>query len=446
MEQLVARGEQDAAQAAHARYVLQLASRIPGVAKADTPESATTQPWWMELEENQENVRVALQWLLAHDGVGALQLAVRLHPYWEIRSHQREGSRWLTSALAQAPAQVDLALLAEGLCKAGNFAQQLSEYTQATDLLARALVAYRTLGDDAGIAATLRAQGWLASDRSERQSAIDAFTASLAIYRTLELPSMIAIVLCDLVHVMGDPGREYAQAQAYAAESLEIFRGLGDLGGIAYALQQTGINETRAGHYAEAAAAYIEALGLWRRLQAAREIGWALEQVGEAMWHQGQVDAAQTYWIEALELFTLNEVDYGIMLSHHHLAQVARIQHDWASALQRYGISLGYCWAWQNLAMTARCLAGIGSVLAECGRHVPAAQLLAVAKRLIDEHPAFLAPADLHEFAQMVDTLRTLSGEDAFARLWAQCSNAGVEETVALALSMSGESAALAAR
>jgi tetratricopeptide (TPR) repeat protein len=445
VEQLVAHAEQAQAEAAHARYVLQLAQRAFARYNAAAASAGLLQPWWLALEENQENVRAALQWLLAHDAVGALQLAVWLHPYWEMRGHQREGSRRLTEALDQVLAQggVPLPLLAEGLRKAGNFAQQLCEYPQASDLLARALVAYQTVGDAQGVATTLRAQGWLAADMVDRPASVAHFQQSLALFRTLGDLAMTAKVLADLVHVLGDPVQQHAEAQAYATESLAIFRGLGDAGGIAYALQQMGQNETRVGHYAEAAAAYGEALGLLRRLQATREIGWALEQLGEAMWHQGAIDAAQTYWLEALELFRANEIDHGMMLAHHHLAQVARVQQDWAHALQRYGTALGAFWVWQNLAMTARCLAGMGSVLTAQGRAAPAAQFLAVAQRLFDEQLPFLAPADQREFAQMVEALRVAVGAGAFARVWAEGGTASVEETVTLALSHSREAAAV---
>lgn len=437
MEQLAAAGEQAAIQAAHARMILGLAARSQaGIA-------AAPQTWWHDLEENQENLRAALTWLLAHDRPAALQLAVWLQPYWELRGRQREARQWLAQVLAapNGDTALPLPLLAEGLRQAGNFAQQLSDFPQAQQLLAQAHAVYTQLDDAAGVAATRRAQGWLAADMGEHQGAVDAFTQSLALYRQVGDAAMTAKVLSDLVHVLGDPAHDYRLAQSYATESLTIARRLGDSVLIAYALQQAGINEARVGHYAEAAAAYAEALELLRRMQAVRELGWALEQLGEAMWYLGEVDAAQSYWTEALELFTAHENDHGVMMSHHHLAQVARVQGAWDEARRRYTTCLRMCWEWQNLAMVARCLAGLGGVLTAHTRLAPAAQFLAVARRLIDELPPFLAPADERELHQLVDDLAAAAGADRFAQLWAQGSQVGVEETVALALSLGGSRA-----
>jgi non-specific serine/threonine protein kinase len=66
--------------------------------------------WLDRLEEEHDNLRVALAWALAQrDGVSALRLAGTLARFWEVRGHLSEGRAWLGRALeteAPAPAEV----------------------------------------------------------------------------------------------------------------------------------------------------------------------------------------------------------------------------------------------------------------------------------------------------------------------------------------------------
>src|SRR5438067_660151 len=89
--------------------------RLPGAMTCSHPRnkssSATSLSWWMaRLEQEHENLRASLFWLLAQVRVGreqskqqaeqALRLCTALSWFWSIRGYSREGQTFLEQALA----------------------------------------------------------------------------------------------------------------------------------------------------------------------------------------------------------------------------------------------------------------------------------------------------------------------------------------------------------
>jgi predicted ATPase/DNA-binding XRE family transcriptional regulator len=386
--------------------------------------------WWRQLEQEHENLRAALRWLLRADGEQALRLAITLQPFWETRGYQHEGSRWLQQALALNPAPT--ALRAQGLVKAGIFAQLRMEFEPAAALLAEALTLFRALSDQAGIAETLRAWGWLAASMSDAAHARLCFEESLALFRNLNQRVMVATVLSNLVHLLSYSDAPYEQIRAYAEESLSIFREVGQQHGIALALRQLGINETRVGSYAAAAAAFTEALAIWQRRGAGREIAWTLEMLGEAYWLLGDVTVAANHWTETLSLFENMDEEFGMMVLCHHLGQVERSRGNLAAATDGYRRAIHYFEKLDSPHFVARCLAGLGGVALAHGQAETAAQLLAAAYRLFDALPPFLAPADQADYGRLVDSVRAALGEEDFRIAWETGRNLSTEQAIQL--------------
>jgi predicted ATPase len=393
--------------------------------------------WWRPLEQEQENLRAALGWLVQNDGEQALRLAITLYAFWDTRGEQVEGSRWLAQALALNPAPTRLR--AQGLLKAGSFAQQRMEFQPAVQMLDEALAIFRRAGDAVGEAETLQAWGWLASNMGEPARARQCFEASLALFRQLNDQRMVATVLSNLVHVLSYSEAPYAQTRAYAEESLALARALGHEHGIALALRQLGINEMRIGNYAAAAAACHEALTIWQRRGSKREAAWTLEMVGEAYWLLGDVARAADIWREALhQLQTMGE-EFGVMIVYHHLGQIERVSGNLTLAADDYVRSLSYFWKLETFHFVARCLAGLGGVALARDKAASAAQLLAAAYRLLETLPPFLAPADQEEYDRLVAHTRHTLGEEAFQRAWAAGTALSTEQAIALAQQKNSE-------
>jgi predicted ATPase/ATP/maltotriose-dependent transcriptional regulator MalT len=98
-EKLIEHDELQAAGRAHAQFFLDLAEH------ADAPLRTHGQrAWFLRLESEQDNVRIALRWLLNQaEYETALRLACALGYFWFARGHHAEGARWLEETLERAP-------------------------------------------------------------------------------------------------------------------------------------------------------------------------------------------------------------------------------------------------------------------------------------------------------------------------------------------------------
>ena len=102
LEVLSMSGEMEATRQAHATYYVTL------VEEAVQGLKSTQQAEWLErLEQEHDNVRATLSWMLepAQAGPGiemALRLVVALHAFWEVRGHYREALAYLEQVLASS--------------------------------------------------------------------------------------------------------------------------------------------------------------------------------------------------------------------------------------------------------------------------------------------------------------------------------------------------------
>lgn len=155
----------------HAQYYLELAERAE-------PElfGPRQRAWFLRLEETQDNLRAALEWLLDHDeGEPALRLAVALAHFWEIRGYLAEGRRWLEAALAGAsPAAPALraraltwlgAILVLSVDRTG--VDGIEQAAQAEEVLTDGMELARTIRDAVSVARALTFLGVLSLQTGE---------------------------------------------------------------------------------------------------------------------------------------------------------------------------------------------------------------------------------------------------------------------------------------
>ncbi len=115
LERLAVNVEMEATQQAHADYYLALAEEAEPHLKG-----AEQGQWFARLEQEHDNLRAALQWLLEQGKTGdsiemVLRLAGALRRFWEVRGHVSEGWTFLERALAVSGAGEG----AQGCCASG---------------------------------------------------------------------------------------------------------------------------------------------------------------------------------------------------------------------------------------------------------------------------------------------------------------------------------------
>src|SRR4051812_15127263 len=139
-EQLDVAGEREAVARRHLDWCLELARR-------HDPLAATGSRSLGALEDEHDNLRVALAFALGHDPPAALALATRLWRFWLDRSWFVEGTRWMDAVLAAAPEHTPLR--AEALLAASGLAVRRGDPDAYMRRMQEAVTTLDGLGDPA---------------------------------------------------------------------------------------------------------------------------------------------------------------------------------------------------------------------------------------------------------------------------------------------------------
>src|SRR5207302_10985525 len=139
-------GEMDVTRHAHATCYLDLAE------KAELEFDNAQQAMWLErLEQEHDNLRAALQWLLEQWETGpnremALRLSAALRRFWEGHGHLREGRSFLERALAGSEG-VAVTVRTKALRVAANLALTEGDHDRVEARCAESLALCRESGD-----------------------------------------------------------------------------------------------------------------------------------------------------------------------------------------------------------------------------------------------------------------------------------------------------------
>ena len=250
--------------AAHAAYYLALALQAQ-------PEFFRTElgMWLDRLEQEHDNMRAALQWLLENKRWSeVLQMESTLWRFWLIRDHQEEGDHWLERTLTAL--------------------RQMSSDEQERQIGAPLL------------ASAYYAAGVMADSRGLYQRSMERWEESLRLYRASEDFSGIARTLNKLgtVYIRQDP----SQAHTYYEEGLALARQHGDAYGEAAALASMADDAFSVAHFEQAKQLCEESLAISRRLQDIRSIAYRLSDLGQIMANLGNYTRAHALLTESLNM------------------------------------------------------------------------------------------------------------------------------------------------
>jgi predicted ATPase/transcriptional regulator with XRE-family HTH domain len=187
--------------------------------------------WLGQLEQDHDNLRVALEWALESEDLAQagdeleLQLAGALRWYWRMQGHFHEGREWLMESLqrhSQSTRSRAVALLGLSLLMNG-----LGDLHAARPLAEESAVIYRELGDQQGLAEALSILGLTLVWQGEAIPGHNALEEALSIYRNIDDRWGEAMVLyrlgSSLADYSGDPS-----GRAMLEESAAILENLGE--------------------------------------------------------------------------------------------------------------------------------------------------------------------------------------------------------------------------
>ncbi len=235
---LDAEGELEQARQAHAAYYQALVQEAGPSLFGFPPIS-----WLNCIERDYGNVRVALEYLLAHtQAEAALRLAGILGNFWFFRGYLSEGRQFLAQALAIATrALVPKAskVRAHALHMAGWLALWQLDFSQAAQHLAEGFRAFLALHDPAGQAAVLNLLSTVEDARGNTMVAEEMSQEALEICQELgEQRGLADVLLMRGMQALFQGA--FALTQRFCSESLAIFEQLGDSWGVATNLHYLG--------------------------------------------------------------------------------------------------------------------------------------------------------------------------------------------------------------
>ncbi len=420
LERLASAGETAITGAAHATYYLswvqQAASFIIGAEQAD---------WLDRLEQEYENVRTALEWMLkqARDenewGEQALQLCIALINFWEIRGPFSEGATFLERALTVSKNAAP-AIRAEALHHAALLALSMDDTARAETLLRESQVLFRESKDKAGMANILRMQGSFAWVKNNYKLARRLLEEALAIYRELgerigvastrDALVQIAIVQCN-----------YSKARSLQEENLAYYKAWGEKYRTAYPLYHLArIQFLSNSDLKQAEELADESLGLFRQVRNRRLVAYVLTLLAQIHLVQKDVKKARPLVEEAMSTFKELEDRSGIALALITRAQMAVYQENPAAARTAYEESWKLIQAIDTKELTADCLEGLGAILLTQGELRWATQLWAQAATLRADLVTPIPPVYRSSYERAVTMARTQMSTENFQRAWTE--------------------------
>jgi tetratricopeptide (TPR) repeat protein len=325
LERLIAKGELEWLRDWHACYYL-------GVVEAAELGLRGPQQllWLARLDEDLDNIRAALEWLLlrAKDGVmvsapaffegegktstgikeerlsskpvpGAglpaivlcLRLAAALRPYWEWQGYLTEGRGWLGAALtvplAEEAGEMALKARAKALSEAARLWCLQNDQAQSVALAEESIALWRQLDNLSGLATALLHRGWAAHAMGENELAKSLYLEGMELLSPAGDRWLRAQILCYLAAAAGFTS-DFDQMRSYYRQGVELFEQVGDTIAVADFLKDQGGITILEGNYTEAIDCLVRSIRLCYELGHKQFVATGLGSLSYAVGLRGE--------------------------------------------------------------------------------------------------------------------------------------------------------------
>jgi predicted ATPase/serine/threonine protein kinase/DNA-binding winged helix-turn-helix (wHTH) protein len=257
LDRLEASGEAEQMWRHHAAYFLAFAEQAEPHLQGPQPAE-----WLKRLEEELDNIRVVLRWLLANDAGKAACLWAAIRYFWVFQGHLAEGlaaAKEILRLCGHVPTTVRWKLLS----MAGNLARFQGDYETARRMYEEGLSDGRSVDDLQQISLSCRGVGGLAYEQGDypvaRRFAEEALSAARQSNDNFGIARSLSMI-GDLDRALGDD----AAARPLYEESLAICRQLSNRCATANILTNLAAAEFGEGNYTAAHSHFRECLTIHR--------------------------------------------------------------------------------------------------------------------------------------------------------------------------------------
>jgi predicted ATPase/class 3 adenylate cyclase len=248
-EKLLEAGESEVVRDKHLAYFVKLTEQAgPELYRANQVF------WFDKVDDEIDNLRMALEWALASNTEAGLRLMINSIDYWEERGDNREVQTWLTQLLDQYRA--DDALRARVLSSYSGIAADGGDLAKAEILANQGLELSRVISDKQTEAINLMNLGGIIALNGNVGKGIPMVEQSLALFRVLKDKRGQAAATTWLCVNNND----LELSKSFVLEGLKLYREMGDLTRIAHCLELLAVRAIWGGEFSPALLWLDEAL------------------------------------------------------------------------------------------------------------------------------------------------------------------------------------------
>ena len=450
LECLANASELEATRTAHALYFLGQAEEAEQHLRG-----SESHQWFAQLEQERENLRAALTFLLEHahaysrgagksrplsiDLAGAdfparwAELALRtcgaLYWFWNIHGYYRDAHIFLERALTvregvSAPVQI------KALYAATDVAFTLDDYERAEALCRETLALAEQLEDLTSQATALFQLGIISWANCKYADARTYLEEAVALFEKLGDIWNQARALANLARVFAAQG-EYSHARAVGKQGLKLSRSLDNKGRIAIALGELArVRFLAQDDLVQAQALAEQSLALFQELGDTQYVAYSFSLLGEMRMIQHEQAQARSLLEESVTALKELGDRWGTAEALLAFARVAMSEGALTSAANRYRESLALSREIGARNLIAAGLEGMGAVAAARGKSRWAARLWGAAQALRMAIGAPVPPVYRAAYEQALASARAQSDEETFATAWAEGETMTLEQTL----------------
>jgi ATP/maltotriose-dependent transcriptional regulator MalT len=390
LERLEESGEAEEVRRAHAMYFLAMAEEAEP--ELWGPEDAS---WLNRLEQEHDNIRVALSWSLERgEPELALRLVGALGWFWRGRGFYGEGRRWVEEALEKGSGK-------------------------SATITAKAL----------GVAS------FLAENQGDMDRAQAAAEEGLRLSAEAGLGSVVTADFQNLLAAVAEIRGDYERATELLEEGLALHRESGDGMRVAWSLGNLANVVSAQGDFERAKELYEEGLALSRELGGTEMLSAHLISLGYMYLLEGDLERATALNEEALRLLRKQERKSLLYVVLDNLGWAALLQGDQARARSYYEEGLTICKELGDKTIASESLEGLACISASEGEAERAAKLFCAAQALSEAVGLHHTPEQAALREPYLATTRSQLGEVAWEEALAQGRAVELEEAIEYAIS-----------
>ncbi|NWF69392.1 MAG: tetratricopeptide repeat protein [Chloroflexi bacterium] len=288
----------------------------------------------------------------------------------------------LREGLALFEQQGDRWGIATGLCSLGRLAHIQTRHEEGRRLLEQALKIYEETGQQWGIVFAMSNIGQIDYTLGDYESATRLLEERLPLLEQIGNRQLLVLSKTALVMLTSQSKQELMGA---LASSLQVYRELGDMRRVMWALYELGTIAMFNGYYADSERYLDECLPLFQQIGDFEGIFWTLTwQACIALFDKQDPDTAERLEFQALDAIKHVNFPWGVAGAEYVLGDIALARNQTASARQHYLEALRIAYEVQSMVQILRHLSGMMAWFGHSGNLEHAAALAV----FLAQHPS----------------------------------------------------------